>query len=733
MTFAKRSWFVIDAFILVLVLLTTPLIYWQMLRGDELLPTGLASSGLVGVGRDQKTTTGSDQALKTLLSSGVSLDNLQDLPQPVIQRLSDQLETITRGSIFDRDGRLLANDHLDSQGNRVRFYTEPSLANVIGSVSGLGIGISGLEHAHNGQLLGLNSLNASINHMLHLPVTGDDLILTIDSNLQRKAEEALKGRAGSITVLDAHTGAILAMTSLPRFDPNRFLEEGYLSNLLAGCNSSPQCSGFLLNRATQALYTPGSTWKTVTLIAALDSGEISPDAVFDFGEPVQSANGPYYVYRVDGGVITDPNHTESRLSLEMSYAKSANAAFARIGNEMSPGILIDYAARFGFSAPSDKRFLFNFDFSPAQLANNVNSLYSNNLLRAVTAIGQGELLTSPLNMGMVVLSVYNNGEMPLPYLVYGERNHSGSQAVVQPERVVIHKIMKPETAQIVRRMMETVVTKGSGGKAAIAGVDVGGKTGTAQVGGDLPPHAWFTGFAQEGDRAVVVVVMIENGGEGSLVAAPIFANIAAAALHLSITPVQENVPEPVTPTPAVTENAPVPSLAATPVVKEATPSPTPLIPGVPPPDIPYKAGVVDFTERDPSCPGNQKGPVGSGKFIWPSIFQGISGSNFSASHPGVDLAVPTGSPVYAADTGLVIFAGWSDLGYGNTIVIDHGNGYKTLYGHLSQVSEYCGAIVKVGHVIGLSGNTGNSTGQHLHFEVRVPGGYLNPLKVLPTP
>ncbi len=735
MSFVKRTWFVLDVFILITVLLTMRLVYWQLVRGNELLP-GPVSSGLSS-GSDLKTATDSDKALKMLLSGG-SLGTLHDLPQPIIQRISDQLASITRGNIYDRNGRLLADDRLDAQGNRVRFYSEPSLANVIGSVSGLGIGISGLEHTYNGQLLGLNSLDASLNRMLHEPVTGDDLILTIDSDLQRKAEDALAGRAGSITVMDAHTGAILAMASLPRFDPNRFLENGYLSNLLASCNGSPQCSGALLNRSTQALYTPGSTWKTVTLIAALDSGAYPPDTVFEFGQPVQSPAGPYYVYRVDGGVITDPNHTEPRLSLEMSYAKSANAAFGRIGNEMSPAILIDYAARFGFSAPSNHPFPFDFDFSPAQLANNPSSLYTNNLLRAVTAIGQGELLTSPLNMGMVVLSVYNDGELPLPYLVYGERNHSGSQAVAQPQRVVIHNLMKPETAQIVRGMMETVVTKGSGGKAAIAGVVVGGKTGTAQLGGSLPPHAWFTGFAQQGDRAVVVVVMIENGGEGSQVAAPIFASIAAAALHITSTPAQEIAPEPATPTvigptPTVTKNTPVPTRAPTQAVKQATPSPVPAIPGVPPPDIPYKAGVVDFTERAPSCPGNQKGPVGSGKFIWPTVFQSISGSHFSDTHPGVDFAVPTGSPVYAVDAGLVIFAGWSDLGYGNTIVIDHGNGYKTLYAHLSQVSEYCGAIVTAGHVIGLSGSTGNSTGPHLHFEVRVPGGYLNPLKVLPTP
>ncbi len=311
MTFIKRTWLMIDAFILILVLVSTRLIYWQMVRGNELLPTGLASGGLDG--------------------RGVSLENLQDLPQPIIQRLNDQMATITRGSIYDRNGRLLASDQLDAQGNHVRFYNEPSLAQVIGSVSGLGVGISGLEHTFNSQLLGFNSLDASINSMLHQPVTGNDLILTIDSTLQRKAEEALAGRAGSITVLDAHTGAILAMSSLPRIDPNRFLENGYLSGLQAGCNGSPQCSGVLLNRATQGLYSPGSTWKTVTLIAALDSGEFAPDTIFDFGEPVQSANGPYYVYRVDGGVVTDPNHTESRLKSRTCVCEICQCGFCAHG------------------------------------------------------------------------------------------------------------------------------------------------------------------------------------------------------------------------------------------------------------------------------------------------------------------------------------------------------------------------------------------------------------------
>ena len=731
MIFERRAWFIVDAAILLLLLVSLRLEYWQMIRGSELLPAGL----LTGVTEEinLKYRSDDDQAMNMLLERQGSLDNPEELAQPVIQRLTDLLSTITRGSIYDRNGNILAEERLDSQGNRTRFYTQTGLEHVLGYVSGLRVGISGLERGYNEVLLGLDQPEASFYRMLHQPITGGNLVLTIDGPLQRVAEDALEGKTGSIIVMDAHSGAILAMASLPGYDPNRILEPGYLASQVDACAGAPQCSGILLNRATQALYPPGSTWKTVTLIAALDLGQVPPDKVFDFGEPVQSPNGPYYVYRVGGGVITDPNHRENRLSLELSYAKSANAAFARIGDEMPAQVLMDYAARFGFAspgaaAPPAALFPLEMDYSPAQLVSDAKKLVENDLLRAATAIGQGELLTTPLNMGMVVLAVLNDGNLPLPYLVEKVYMPSGDAAADQPERTLITGLMKPETAQIVRRMMTTVVTQGSGGKAAVEGLTVGGKTGTAQLGGDLAPHAWFTGFAQDADQAVVIVVLIENGGEGSQVAAPIFARMAQAVFA------PEDRPEPaVTLAPPTTTPQPA---APTAQPDSATPTPTlaPEVEGVPPADIPYRGDRTDFTELgSATCPGNQVGPIGDGKFIWPSVYQAVSGEKFAEGHPGVDFSTPPGVAVYAADDGLVIFAGWSELGYGNVIVIDHGNGYKTLYAHLSQISQYCGAKVKSGQLIGLSGSTGNSSGPHLHFEVRVPGGYLNPLKVLPTP
>lgn len=125
------------------------------------------------------------------------------------------------------------------------------------------------------------------------------------------------------------------------------------------------------------------------------------------------------------------------------------------------------------------------------------------------------------------------------------------------------------------------------------------------------------------------------------------------------------------------------------------------------------------------------GPIGTGGFIWPADNHYLSGYDFSSSHLGIDIAAGLGAPVYAADSGVVVTAGWNSSGYGNVIMIDHGNGYSTVYGHLNQINVSLCTGVAQGELIGLAGSTGNSTGAHLHFEVREPGGYVNPWYVLP--
>lgn len=130
------------------------------------------------------------------------------------------------------------------------------------------------------------------------------------------------------------------------------------------------------------------------------------------------------------------------------------------------------------------------------------------------------------------------------------------------------------------------------------------------------------------------------------------------------------------------------------------------------------------------CESTNYAYVGSGSFIFPTSQTGLSGFDFSSYHLAVDLSAWTGDPVYAADYGTVVYAGWNDSGYGNLVVIDHGNGYESLYAHLSQVYVSCGQGVYQGAVVGAAGNTGRSYGSHLHFEVRLNGGFVNPWSVM---
>jgi murein DD-endopeptidase MepM/ murein hydrolase activator NlpD len=159
----------------------------------------------------------------------------------------------------------------------------------------------------------------------------------------------------------------------------------------------------------------------------------------------------------------------------------------------------------------------------------------------------------------------------------------------------------------------------------------------------------------------------------------------------------------------------------------ATPIPISLI--VWQPTLPQEGGWSGAA----SCSGTYYAPVGSGAFVWPTDDHYLSGKNYNALwHPGLDLSAWYGEPVYAADAGVTVYAGWNAWGYGNMVVVDHGNGWHTLYGHLSQVSVSCAQSVERGGVIGLAGSTGRSTGPHLHFEMRHDTwGRVNPWHYLP--
>jgi LysM repeat protein len=145
------------------------------------------------------------------------------------------------------------------------------------------------------------------------------------------------------------------------------------------------------------------------------------------------------------------------------------------------------------------------------------------------------------------------------------------------------------------------------------------------------------------------------------------------------------------------------------------------------------AGVSKAVYGAGACEGSYEGAYGSGAFVWPAGNHSLSGNDYWSGHLGIDIAAGEGAPIYAADSGVVVFAGWATGGYGNMVMIDHGNGYQTVYAHMSSVSAGCGRSVGQGSILGYSGSTGNSTGAHLHFEVRYLGGFVSPWYVLPAP
>jgi len=152
------------------------------------------------------------------------------------------------------------------------------------------------------------------------------------------------------------------------------------------------------------------------------------------------------------------------------------------------------------------------------------------------------------------------------------------------------------------------------------------------------------------------------------------------------------------------------------------------------PTIPRgRAGVSSSLYGGGTCPGGYDGAYGSGGFIWPADNHSLSGNDYWSGHLAIDIAAGTGARIYAADSGVVVFAGSALGGYGNMVVIDHGNGYQSLYAHLSSVGVSCGQSVLQGQSIASAGNTGYSTGPHLHFEIRYLGGFINPYFVLPAP
>jgi len=429
---------------------------------------------------------------------------------------------VERGRVFDRNGSVLA-DSVRSGDVYRRVYPEPESAYVVGYYSPLLYGRDGLEATYDAELRGDEGTNALVrwrNDLLHQPQEGLDLHLTLDARLQRTAHELLADRPGAAVVVDVETGAVLVLASNPHYDPNRLFTasppereaaHGYWQTLTSD-PASP-----LLLRATDASFTPGSTFKVVSAAAVIDAGFASPETTYeDDGS-----------FEVDGRVIPENENRpdDSTIwTLREGMAWSLNIVFAQVGLALGPSVLRDYGDRFGF----DEEIPFDLPLVESQLASDDEFLDERPAL-AETAFGQGQLLASPLHMAMVAQCVANGGQMMRPFLVDHLRNEEGD-VVERTEPSVWREAISPDAAAQIEEMMVGGIERGVAAGAAIAGLRVGGKTGTAELGEGQEPHAWFIGFVGDPEPRYAVAVFLENGGAGMAGSLAIGRELLAAAM-----------------------------------------------------------------------------------------------------------------------------------------------------------------------------------------------------------
>jgi penicillin-binding protein A len=383
-------------------------------------------------------------------------------------------------------------------------------------------GTSNLESAYNDELSGRNDADPAKQlewSLLHQPAQGNDLLLTLNASLQQQATNLLGGRNGSIVLLDAKTGAVLAMVSNPHLDPAGLADApGNDPATYWDTLRNDPASPFVL-RPTQGLYTPGSIFKTITAAAAIDTGKARPDTKYeDRG-----------FYNIEGFQLQEQNIPKGReaqqsWTLAEGYQWSLNVVFAQVGAQTLGGpTLADYAKRFGFG----EQIPFDLGTNASRISDSPNFLQSGPAV-AQTAFGQGQLLATPLQMALVAACMANDGKEMTPYLVSAVRRPDGTIAS-QHTPTVWKEPIRAETAVQMRAIMENSVANGYANTAAIPGVVTGGKTGTAEV-PNGQPHAWYIGYAPGKNTSYAIAVLVENGGEGSTVAAPMAKQMLQAVL-----------------------------------------------------------------------------------------------------------------------------------------------------------------------------------------------------------
>ncbi len=451
---------------------------------------------------------------------------LADRQDNAIERVAQF--TIKRGEITDR-GRVLARNRARKLGGRTLYFRRYPQGKLTAHIVGYSTPSrfrSGLERSLNDYLTASNAnlstvVRSTLDKLKGGTVTGNDVRLTMNLRAQQAAYDALGGRCGAVVAIDVATGKLLVSAASPTYNPN--LVEGkfdLIGKIRAPC--TPVAA--LYNRATKGLYAPGSTFKVVTLSAALESGKFKPDSTF-----VDPGYCEVYGKRVNNYDTTSPF---GRVTLAQALQYSVNSVFCNIGKELGAKAIVEQSKKFGFyelpplETPADER-------APSGLYKGHTLFDPTNDFQVDPgryAFGQERNLVSPIQMAMVAAGIANDGVVMRPYVVDRIVSPKG-KVVTRTKPTELRRAVSTDTARKVQQMMLAVVANGTGTRAQVPGLTIGGKTGTAETGIRGSNTVWFICFAGKDKPEVALAVVVEQqNSTGGQTAAPIAHDVLQALL-----------------------------------------------------------------------------------------------------------------------------------------------------------------------------------------------------------
>lgn len=441
------------------------------------------------------------------------------------RRVRDDQFSVNRGPILIGSTPIAqskpSNDRFEFQRS---YPSGPVFAPVTGYYSYL-YGRSAIELTQNSQLNGSDPsmvFRRVVDVVTDRRQQGASVALTLNAAAQQAAYKGLAGKKGAVVAIEPKTGKVLALVSRPSYDPNELASHDLTKVSAAWKRLNEDPDKPMSNRAIKELYPPGSTFKLVTSAAALSSGKYTPETKVHSPAELPLPQTTVPLVNENGRNCAGSDNA----TLTVALRNSCNTAFGTIGLDLGPDALRDQAEKFGFG----ERQLPELGAVASQFPTDPNQPQT-----AQSAIGQFDVRATPLQMAMVAAGIANQGDVMKPYLVQSVRT-ADLKTVSETKPESLHQAITPEVASQLTAMMVDVVENGTGKPGRINGVQVAGKTGTAQTSKEKPPFAWFTSFAPANDPKVAVAVMIEDANvarddiSGGALAAPIAKSVMEAVL-----------------------------------------------------------------------------------------------------------------------------------------------------------------------------------------------------------